>query len=181
MQEPMKTNAVIRPARPTDAAALSALMRRTFLAANGHCSSPENVDRFLDEVYTPERQEGEIRDPDTLTLIVEQDGQWAGFAQLRWGSAPPPVVDLLPTVELGRIYLDAAFHGRGLAAQLVANMLAAASLRGSRSVWLNVWQEAAQAIRFYQKHGFQIVGSSLFKVGDDVKDDWVMTQALPTG
>lgn len=177
----MRTNAVIRPARPADAADLSALMRRTFLAANGHCSSPENVARFLDAAYTPELQGREIRDPDTLTLIVEQDGQWAGFAQLRWGSTPPPVVDLLPTVELGRIYLDAAFHGRGLAAQLVANMLAAASLRGSRSVWLNVWQEAAQAIRFYQKHGFQIVGSSLFKVGDDLKDDWVMTQALPTG
>ena len=66
----MKTNAVIRPARPADAAALSALMRRTFLAANGHCSSPENVARFLDEVYTPELQAREIRDPDTLTVIV---------------------------------------------------------------------------------------------------------------
>jgi ribosomal protein S18 acetylase RimI-like enzyme len=177
----MKTSAVIRPARPADAAALSALMRRTFIAANGHCSSPENVGRFLDTAYTPELQASEIRDPDTLTVIVEQDGQWAGFAQLRWGSTPPPEVSLLPTVELGSIYLDSAFHGRGLAAQLVANLLAAASLRGSRSVWLSVWQEAAQAIRFYQKHGFQIVGSSLFRVGDDVKDDWVMTQALPTG
>ena len=176
----MRNNVVIRSARPADAADLSALMRRTFIAANGHCSSPENVAGFLDAAYTPELQAREIRDPDTLTLIVEQDGQWAGFAQLRWGTAPPPVVSLLPTVELGRIYLDPAFHGRGLAAQVVANLLAAASLRGSRSVWLNVWQEAAQAIRFFQKHGFEIMGSSLFRVGDDVKDDWVMMQALPT-
>lgn len=177
----MRTSAVIRPARPADAAALSALMRHAFVAANGHCGSPENVARFLDAAYTPELQASEIRDPDTLTVIVEQDGQWAGFAQLRWGSTPPPEVSLLPTVELGRIHLDSAFHGRGLAAQLVANLLAAASLRGSRSVWLSVRQEAAQAIRFYRKHGFQIVGSSFSRVGDEVKDDWVMTQALPTG
>lgn len=176
----MKFDAIIRPARPTDAALLSALMRRTFLAANGHCSTPENVARFLEAVYQPGIQEAEIRDPDTLTLIVEQDGQWAGFAQLRWGSRPPPEVSVLPTVELGRIYLDAAFHGRGIAAQLVANLLAAAVVRGSRSVWLNVWQESAQAIRFYQKHGFQIVGRSVFTVGDDPKQDWVMTQALPS-
>jgi len=84
-------------------------------------------------------------------------------------------------VELGRIYLDAAFHGRGIAAQLVANLLVAASLRGSRSVWLSVWQEAPQAIRFYEKHGFEIVGRSIFMVGDDPKEDWVMTQALPQG
>ena len=175
----MKTDAVIRPARPVEAAALSSLMRRTFLAANGHCSTPDNVARFLDAAYQPALQAAEIRDPDTLTLIVEQDGQWAGFAQLRWGTTPPPEIDLLPTVELGRIYLDAAFHGRGIAAQLVANLLAAASVRGSRSVWLNVWQESAQAIRFYRKHGFQIVGRSVFTVGDDPKQDWVMTQALP--
>ena len=175
----MPANTVIRSARSADAADLSALMRWTFMAANGHCSSPENVTRFLDGAYTPELQAREIRDPDTLTLIVEQDGQWAGFAQLRWGTTPPPTVSLLPAVELGRIYLDPVFHGRGLAAQVVANLLAAASLRGSRSVWLNVWQEAPQAIRFYQKHGFEIVGSSLFPIGDDLKDDWVMTQALP--
>ncbi|NDK38517.1 GNAT family N-acetyltransferase [Pseudoxanthomonas gei] len=178
-RQQMKFDAIIRPARLADAAALSELMRRTFIAANGHCSTPGNVARFLDATYQPGLQAAEIRDPDTLTLIVEQDHEWAGFAQLRWGTRPPPEIDLLPTVELGRIYLDAAFHRRGIAAQLVATLLAAASVRGSRSVWLNVWQESAQAIRFYQKHGFQIVGSSVFNVGDDPKQDWVMTQALP--
>jgi ribosomal protein S18 acetylase RimI-like enzyme len=177
----MKSNVVIRPARLADAADLSVLMRRTFLAANSHCSTPENVEAFLGATYRPELQAHEIRDPDTLTLIVEQDGQWAGFAQLRWGTLPPAELSPLPAVELGRIYLDAAFHGRGIAAQLVANLLAAASLRGSRSVWLSVWQEAAQAIRFYQKHGFKIVGRSVFMIGDDPKEDWVMAQTLPQG
>ena len=177
----MKSNVVIRPARLADAAELSTLMRRTFLAANGHCCTPENMAAFLESKYRTELQAREIRDPDTLTLIVEQDGQWAGFAQLRWGTTPPAEVELLPAVELGRIYLDAAFHGRGIAAQLVANLLVAASLRGSRSVWLSVWQEAPQAIRFYKKHGFEIVGRTVFMVGDDPKDDWVMTQELPQG
>jgi ribosomal protein S18 acetylase RimI-like enzyme len=175
----MKTE--IRPARLSEAAELSAMMRRTFLAANGHCSTPENVSAFVAQAYTPERQAQEIRDPDTLTLIVEQDGVWAGFAQLRWGTVPPAEVGLRPTVELARIYLDEAFHGQGIAAVLVSHLLAAARLRGSRSVWLTVWQEAPQAIRFWRKHGFQIVGRSLFHVGDDPKEDWVMTQVLPTG
>lgn len=177
----MKAGTVVRPARANEAAELSAMMRRTFVAANGHCSTPENVAAFLDAVYTPARQAQEIRDPDTLTLIVEHDGVWAGFAQLRWGTVPPADVLVRPTVELGRIYLDEAFHGQGIAAVLVSHLLAAAQLRKSRSVWLNVWQESAQAIRFYRKHGFQIVGRSIFYVGDDPKEDWVMTQALPGG
>ncbi|TQM10268.1 ribosomal protein S18 acetylase RimI-like enzyme [Pseudoxanthomonas sp. 3HH-4] len=175
----MKTE--IRPARLSEAAELAAMMRRTFLAANGHCSTPENVSAFVAQAYTAERQAQEIRDPDTLTLIVEQDGVWAGFAQLRWGTVPPAEVGLRPTVELARIYLDEAFHGQGIAAVLVSHLLAAARLRGSRSVWLTVWQEAPQAIRFWRKHGFEIVGRSLFHVGDDPKEDWVMTQVLPAG
>jgi len=177
----MKAGTIVRPARTSEAAELSAMMRRTFLAANGHCSTPENVAAFADAAYTPERQAQEIRDPDTLTLIVEQDGVWAGFAQLCWGSVPPAEVGLRPAVELGRIYLDEAFHGQGIAAVLVSHLLAAARLRQSRSVWLSVWQESAQAIRFYRKHGFQIVGRSVFYVGDDPKEDWVMTQVLPVG
>ena len=175
----MKTE--IRPARLSEAAELSAMMRRTFLAANGHCSTPENVAAFVAQAYTPERQAQEIRDPDTLTLIVEQDGVWAGFAQLRWGTLPPTDVGLQPTVEPARIYLDEAFHGRVIAAVLVSHLLAAARLRGSRSVWLTVWQESSQAIRFWRKHGFQIVGRSIFHVGDDPKEDWVMAQVLPEG
>lgn len=177
----MKAGTQIRPARTSEAAELSAMMRRTFLATHGHCSTPDNVAAHVATMYSPERQAEEIRDPDTLTLIVEQDGVWAGFAQLRWGTVPPAEVALLPTVELARIYLDEAFHGKGIAAVLVSHLLAAAQLRGSRSVWLTVWQDAAQAIRFWRKHGFQIVGRSIFHVGDDPKEDWVMTQVLPTG
>lgn len=175
----MKAGTVIRPARLSEAAELSTMMRRTFVAANGHCSTPENVAAHLDAMYAPEQQAQEIRDPDTLTLIVEQDGRWAGYAQVRWGTVPPAEVSLRPTVELARIYMDEAFHGQGIAAPLVSHLLAAARLRGSRSVWLTVWQEAEQAIRFWRKHGFQIVGRSVYRVGDDPKDDWVMTQALP--
>ncbi len=60
----------LRPARLTDAAALSALMRRTFMAGNSHCSSPENVAILLETMCAPKLQASEIRDPDTLTVIA---------------------------------------------------------------------------------------------------------------
>ena len=120
----MKSNVVVRSARLADAADLSALMRRTFVAANGHCSTPDNLAAFLESTYRPEVQAREIRDPDTLTLIVEQDRQWAGFAQLRWGTTPPAEVDPLPTVELGRIYRTRLPWG-GIAASLSPSAVAA--------------------------------------------------------
>jgi diamine N-acetyltransferase len=115
---------------------------------------------------------------------VEEDGQWAGFALATLGlggaRGSGRVAASGTEPHLSGLRIPWPRFGRGLAAQLVANLLAAAALRGSRSVWLNVWQESAQAIRFYQKHGFETVGRSVFTVGDDAKDDWVMTQVLPT-
>ncbi|MBC7990564.1 MAG: GNAT family N-acetyltransferase [Luteimonas sp.] len=172
---------VIRAALAAEAERLSDLMRSTFLDANGHCSTPANVAAFLDAVYSPATQRREIADPDILTWIVESPhggGAWAGFAQLRFATRAPEEVGLRHPVELGRIYLAPSFQGRGLARTLMLHLCDEARRRGADGLWLNVWQEATQAIRFYTKHGFRIVGRSIFTVGDDPKDDWVMVRAL---
>lgn len=171
---------ILRDAVTSDAGRLSALMRETFVAANGHCSTADNVAIFLDQVYTPERQRAEIGDPNTLTLIVElpSGGQWAGFAQLRFTSPAPMEVTLSRPVELGRIYLSPAFQGQGLATQLMQRLYDETRGWGGDGLWLNVWQEATHAIGFYTKHGFRIVGKSIFTVGDDPKDDWVMVRGF---
>lgn len=174
--------ATFRSARAEEAGRLSALMRETFLAANGHCSSPANVTAFLDEVYTPQRQREEIADRDVASLVVEAyDGGWAGFAQLRFATRAPDSVTLAAPVELGRIYLSPAYQGRGVAAGLMQRLVDAARARGADGLWLNVWQEAPQAIRFYAKHGFETVGHSVFRVGGDPKDDWVMQKPFAPG
>lgn len=168
----------LRTARPDDATALSALMRATFVASNGHCSTPANVAAFLDTVYTPARQRAEIENPDIRTVLVQHDGTLQGFAQLRFAAAAPACVTLARPFELGRIYLAAALQGRGAAAALLRNIDTAARARGSDGLWLNVWQEQPRAIAFYAKHGFSIVGTSIFQVGDDPKEDWVMERAF---
>ncbi|HEY0660103.1 MAG TPA: GNAT family N-acetyltransferase [Lysobacter sp.] len=170
--------ATFRTARVEDAQRLSALMRETFIAAYGHCSSPENVAAFLDMVYSTQRQRAEIADGNVVTLIAEiDDVSWAGFAQLRFAVAAPNSVTLACPAELGRIYLSPAYHGQGVAAGLMQRSIGIARARGCDGLWLNVWQEAPQAIRFYGKHGFEVVGRSVFVVGVDPKDDWVMQKA----
>lgn len=174
----MTTVSDIRRADARDAESLSALMRDTFVSANGHCSSPANVALFLDTVYRPAIQAREIADPDIDTLLVERDGALAGYAQLRWSSVPPPVVGGRRPVELGRIYFLRQHHGKGLASALMDALAVCARRRGADTIWLNVWQQARQAIAFYRKQNFRIIGESIFMVGGDPKRDWVMLRNL---
>lgn len=165
----------LRQARREDAARLCALMRETFITANAHCSSPENVEAFLDATCTVPRQRDEIADPDLVTLIAQADnGDWAGYAQLRFASVPKPGVTLSRPVELGRIYLLPRFHGQGLGTALMHRLVGHARHRGGDGLWLSAWQDACRAIDFYLRHGFHIVGHTEFNVGDDPKPNWVM-------
>ncbi len=163
-----------RLAEPADAAELGVFMARNFLDAYGHCSTPENVQAAVLEHYGEEAQLRQITDAKRWNLVALVDGEWAGHAQLKEVSEAPEGAGPMPVVELARFYVDTKFHGRGIAQAMMAKVKAEARARGARSIYLSVWQEQPQAIRFYSKEGFRIAGTLVFVVGDDPKDDWLM-------
>ncbi len=168
----------IRHASAADAAALARNMADWFLAAYGHSSDEVNTAAFVAANFDTARQAAEIADPDIVTLLVEADGAMVGYSQLRFATRAPDCVSGAHPAELGRFYFAPAFHGRGAAAELMQEVCRIACERGRRRLWLLVWQEAPQAIRFYEKHGFTKVGTAVFLVGDDRKADWVLCKPL---
>ena len=174
------TTPYFRLATADDAARLGEFMSRNFLAAYGHCSTPRNVQSAVLEHYGLPAQQRQIADPSRWNLVMTVDGEWAGHAQLREPSGLQPtsaiagIADAGPALELCRFYVDTAFHGRGLAQAMMAQVKLEARRRGARAIHLSVWQEQPQAIRFYEKEGFRIAGTLVFVVGDDPKDDWLM-------
>lgn len=178
MSEPTALH--IRRAVAADATALAPLMTEWFLAAYGHASDAANTDAFLAANFAHARQAAEIANPDIVTLIAQADGEMAGYAQVRFATRAPDCVTEAGACELGRFYFAPAHHGRGLAAPLMDAVRAAARERGRRWLWLLVWQEAPQAIRFYEKQGFGKRGTAVFLVGEDRKADWVMQAPVDT-
>jgi ribosomal protein S18 acetylase RimI-like enzyme len=161
-----------------DAAMLAGFMSRNFLATYGECSTPANIAATIAKHYGLEAQQRQLADRTRINLVMELDGAIAGHAQLRLFGDTPERVRPLPTAEISRFYVDTQFHGRGLAQAMMAEVRRLALARGARSLWLSVWQEQPQAIRFYEKEGFRVVGTLVFEVGDDPKDDWLMLSPL---
>ena len=167
----------IRHATPAEAPALAELAARTFRDTFGADNRPEDLAQHLATAYGPEQQAREIADPGITTLVAEQDGTLVAFTQLRRG-APPAAVRGPAPVEIWRFYLAAAWHGRGLAQQLMAAAIEAAEAAGARTLWLGVWERNPRAIAFYRKAGFVDVGSQLFVVGTDPQTDRLMERSL---
>lgn len=160
---------LIRRAIPSDAATIAHLGRRTFIDTFARFNRPDDMSMYLDRTYSEELQRREIGDPAWTTLLAEDEGRAVGFAQLR---------DDGPRVEVARLYVDAPWHGRGVARALMDEIERLAREQARQAIWLGVWEHNARAIRFYEKCGFRDTGSHPFILGTDLQTDRVMTKEL---
>jgi GNAT superfamily N-acetyltransferase len=170
----------VKPRRATtaDAAALSALAERTFRATFGPDNTAADMDLHCARSFSPELQRRELANPAVATWLVEDaDGSAVAYAQAHRGSAPPGVGGERP-LELLRFYVDAEWHGRGLAAALMETVLEHARETGADVLWLGVWEHNPRAMRFYAKHGFAICGEQVFVLGSDPQRDLVMARRV---
>ena len=167
---------VVRRAVPADSEAFAELAARTFRDTFEADNSPGDMAAHLTRSYSPALQQAEIGSPDMVTLLATC-GVPAGFAQLRRGPVPACVTSP-QAVELWRLYVDRAWHGRGVAGRLMAAAVGEAGAAGATAVWLGVWERNPRAIAFYRKSGFVDVGAHEFRLGTDVQTDRVMLLAL---
>ena len=165
----------IRRAVAADAAALAALAERTFRAAFEADNTAEDMAAHVARSYGPALQAAEIADRRLTTIVVEAEAALVAYSQLRQGAAPPCVTGPSP-LELQRFYVDAGWHGRGLAQALMAATLDEARVAGAGTIWLGVWERNPRAIAFYRKAGFDEVGAHDFLVGRDRQRDLVMAR-----
>jgi len=171
----------IRNATTADAEALSAFAAHVFHETFAPDNDPMDMHAYLSDAFTSEKQAAEIADESCVCLLAEVGGTLAGYALLRIDapdlSAPDaPSVEL--PVELQRFYVDHAWHGRGMATQLMAACVDTARARGGATMWLGVWERNARAIRFYTKHGFTDIGTQEFRLGSDLQTDRVMSRSV---
>ena len=165
----------IRRAAPPDAALLSELAERTFRTTFAPHNSDANMALHCARTYGAAIQTAEIADPTRVTVVAEVGGTLVGYAQLRCDHPTACVVAVRPA-EIQRIYVDAPWHGRGIAQALMAAMLEHARIAGADRVWLGVWERNPRARRFYEKSGFAIAGDHAFVLGREVQRDLVMAR-----
>ena len=169
------TEPVIRRAHPGDAMPLSALAERTFRDTFAAYNAPDDMDAHCRGNYARDLMAREIAAPHIVTLVAEHDGQLTGYGQLRWTAVPACVHGARPA-EIGRLYVDAPWHGLGIAQALMARMVDHAIAGGADRLWLGVWESNHRALAFYRKIGFVEVGRHVFMVGPDPQNDLLLAR-----
>lgn len=167
----------IRRGADADAARLTEFGRRTFHETFAADNDPADMAAYLAEAFTPSVQEAELTRPECTCLVAEVDGVLAGYAYLL-DRSPHDEVPASHPVELQRFYVDRSWHGKGVGAALMREIVDTATALGGDALWLGVWEHNARALAFYRKQGFERVGAQTFRLGADVQTDDVMRRTL---
>jgi len=80
--------------------------------------------------------------------------------------------------ELRQFYILKPWHGRGIAAELMAWVLDEARRRGAEELYLSVYVDNHRARRFYDRYGFEFVAPYAFMVGEQADEDLIMRLKL---
>jgi diamine N-acetyltransferase len=164
----------IRPAGPDDVALLADLGARAF-AEGFPSTNPPDLELHIAKEYSVEA----IRDDFAggRFVIAAIGGEDVGYAFLREGGSHDAVEATAP-IELNRIYVLERWIGAGVGAALMERCLAEARALRCDVIWLGTWDQNARGISFYEKWGFEKVGTQTFLLGTDLQSDVVMARPV---
>lgn len=81
--------------------------------------------------------------------------------------------------KLHKLYLDPAYHNRGIGTLALRHVIAEARGKGYKVLHLNVNRNNTAAIRAYERNGFRTIREAVTDIGSGyVMDDFVMELAL---
>jgi diamine N-acetyltransferase len=172
----MNTLEIIKIGIP-EVAQLQAIGRQTFAETFAAGNTEENLKKYLEEGFTLEKLTAEVANAHSAFYFAKLGTQVIGYLKVNFGQAQTELKDS-QSLEIERIYVLAAFHGKQVGQCLYDKALAIARETDAHYVWLGVWEENPRAIRFYQKNGFEAFGKHTFVLGDDAQTDIMMRLQL---
>jgi ribosomal protein S18 acetylase RimI-like enzyme len=164
-----------RDAGPQDAEQLVAVFHRGFCDTFAHLYDPSDLAGFLAE-HSPWHWREQLEDPRFAMRVAQSGDDICGFIKL--GPLKLPVADAVDPIELRQLYVLKAWHGSGIAAELMHWSIAEARRRGARQMFLSVYTDNPRARRFYRRAGFEEIGPYRFMVGNHADEDVIMRNLL---
>ena len=152
---------------------------KCFTETFSEINTPENMEKYLQENFNTAQLTLEINNPDSPFYIAFWDNEPVGYLKLNFGNAQTETIKD-DTIEIQRIYVLKAFHGKKLGQLLLDQAIKVAQEYHVDYIWLGVWEENHRALQFYSKNGFVTFDKHIFILGNDQQTDLLMKLPIKT-
>ncbi|MFN7259709.1 MAG: GNAT family N-acetyltransferase [Cyclobacteriaceae bacterium] len=167
----------IRRSNFEDTAAMRDVAIRSYTDTFADSNTPENMKAFFTESYSLSKLQDEYYEPLSVLYLACNGEKVVGFLRLRLNNEVKNELGE-NTIELQRLYIDTAYHGKQIGKNLMEKALIYARENRYDWIWLGVWERNFNAQHFYAKWGFEKFGEHVFQMGDDPQIDWLLKKKL---
>jgi putative acetyltransferase len=154
---------VIRPIQPEDNAALAVIVRNSLAEFGANKPGTVFFDPTTDALYTLFQTTG------AAYFVAEKDGRILGGGGIFPSEGLPA-----DTCELVKMYLAPDARNLGLGKQLIQLCMDHARQLGYRKIYLETLPELRQAVKVYEKFGFQYLEGPMGNTGHFGCNVWML-------
>lgn len=163
----------IVPIQTTDINELQKLAIRTYTAAFGHKNDSGVLEKYFDTAFTKIELQRQLENTYSYWYFAKQNDNIAGYLKLNVQTAQTEFQEE-KGLEIERIYIDIPFLSNGYGSKLINFSILKARELEKNYIWLGVWEENPEAIRFYKKHKFEIIGTHDYDMIAEIQTDFIM-------
>ena len=120
--------------------------------------------------------ENAINDKNNIILIAESNGFLVGCAEISLLSNCPETKDNSP--ELTILYVFEHFKEKGVGYSLISKTENLVKEKGFSELWLTVYHLNENAISFYKRQNYKIIGSTFFEMGGNKYENKIMYKRI---
>jgi diamine N-acetyltransferase len=167
----------IRPVEKYELSALRDFAELTFRLAFQKKNNPIDFEDYCSEAFSAEHLEIEYENPTTRFYFGTINDDLVAYLKLNFDETPEGY-EHEDMVQLERIYVLSGHQGKEYGSKMLEYAEKVALDSGAEWIWLTVWDQNPDALRFYERHGFEVCGKEVFMIGQDEQWDWLMRKRL---
>tara|TARA_R110000868_G_scaffold37619_1_gene132826 strand:+ start:5929 stop:6447 length:519 start_codon:yes stop_codon:yes gene_type:complete len=156
-----------------DLEALTHISKETFITAFQNKNNPDDFEAHLSIALTRHTIKNELQNPNSDFYFVYLNTECVGYCKTNVKEAQTELFDL-NAFELERLYVLENHQGKHIGQYVLEYCIHKAQASHANYIWLGVWEKNTNAIRFYERMGFEKFGSHPFYIGNDKQTDWLM-------
>ncbi len=156
-----------------DTEVLQALAIRTYIDAFAHKNKPGVLESYVESAFTKTYLETQLLNKNSFWFFIQINATIVGYLKLNVGTAQTEFQDQ-NGLEIERIYIDTPYLNKGFGKKAIDFAISQAQKLKKNYIWLGVWEENPNAIRFYKKNGFKITGTHQYDMIAEIQTDYIM-------
>lgn len=156
---------LIRKAVGTDAETISNLGKKAFTHAFGYLLSDISLRKYLNKVYGIERISASLAKKSNTFWIAEMENTTVAFLKMRWNLGLDKNFSETEA-NLEHLYVNPDYTGNGIGETILKRALKETTERNTKKIWLKVFPEGPDSLRFFIKQGFSLHGKFLYPFDD---------------